>query len=130
MKNYSRQREIILEVIKNTHIHPTAEKICKMVAMIEPKISRSTVYRNLKLLVDEEVIKRITMPSGPDRFDFIHNPHNHIVCSICEEIYDFEYNFYNEKLVEIIKEHTGIETDLTCVTITGICKKCKSKYKI
>lgn len=130
MKNYSKQREILLEVIKKTKTHPTAEQISKMVREIDPKISRSTVYRNLKLLVDKQVIKKITMPTGPDRFDYIHKPHNHLICDKCEEIFDFEYDFYNEELAEKIKEQTGIDTDLLSVTINGICEKCKSKSKI
>ncbi len=130
MKNYSKQREIILEVLKNSKAHPTAEQISKMVKDIEPRISRSTVYRNLKLLVDEQIIKKITMPTGPDRFDYIHKPHNHLICNKCEEVYDFEYDFYNKKLANEIKEQTGIETNLSSVTINGICKKCKSKSRI
>lgn len=130
MKNYSRQRETILEVIKNTCIHPTAEQICEIVKKIEPTISRSTVYRNLKLLVEKEIIKKITMPFGADRFDYIHKQHNHAVCVMCEKICDFEYDFYDEKLIKKIKKETGIETKLDVVTINGICEKCKSKNKI
>ncbi|MGN1270455.1 MAG: transcriptional repressor [Clostridia bacterium] len=130
MRNYSRQREIILEVIKNTKTHPTAEEICKLVKEIEPKISRSTLYRNLKLLVEGNVIKKLTMPYGSDRFDYIHNPHNHIVCERCKKTVDFEYDFYEKDLARKIKEETGIETNLDCITINGICEDCKLKNKI
>lgn len=130
MKKYSRQREIILEVLKNTHIHPTAEQICEMVKEIEPSISRSTVYRNINLLVEEGVIKKLSMPLGPDKFDYIYKPHDHIVCVKCGKIYDFEYDFYNKELSEKIQKETGIETDFDSVTINGICKDCKSKSRI
>ena len=45
MNNYSKQREIILEVIKENRIHPTAEEIYNILIKKEPQISKSTVYR-------------------------------------------------------------------------------------
>ena len=59
--NYSKQREIILEVIKNTRIHPTIEEIYEMVKKVDYKISKSTVYRNVKILAENDAIKKITM---------------------------------------------------------------------
>ena len=43
MNNYSKQREEILEVIKENKMHPTAEKIYQLVIRKNPKISKSTV---------------------------------------------------------------------------------------
>ena len=52
MNNYSRQREIILETLKEVNIHPTAEELYKLVNRKYPKISKSTVYRNINILVE------------------------------------------------------------------------------
>ena len=41
--NYSKQREIVLETIKNTYIHPTAEQIYEMVSKIDSRISNNGV---------------------------------------------------------------------------------------
>ena len=38
MNNYSRQREIILETLKEVNIHPTAEELYKLVNRKYPKI--------------------------------------------------------------------------------------------
>ena len=50
MKNYSRQREAILEVLRSTDTHPTANWIYTEVKKTIPNISLGTVYRNLKCL--------------------------------------------------------------------------------
>ena len=71
MNNYSRQREIILETLKEVNIHPTAEELYKLVNRKYPKISKSTVYRNINILVESNVIRKIKMISGADRFDYI-----------------------------------------------------------
>ena len=57
--NYSRQREEIIKVIKNSYDHPTAEEIYMTVKAKDPAVSRSTVYRNLGLLVESNIIKQI-----------------------------------------------------------------------
>ena len=125
--NYSKQREIILEVIKNTRIHPTIEEIYDMVTKVDNKISKSTVYRNVKILVENDTIKKITMREGPDRFDYIHYPHHHAVCEICGKVFDFEYNFEMRKISKSIKQQTGVISSIDCITINGICENCESK---
>ena len=125
MKNYSRQREEIIKVIKNSYNHPTAEEIYMIVKAKDPAVSRSTVYRNLGMLVESNVIKQISMKVGADRYDYIRTPHNHAMCIKCGKIFDFEYSFEYEKLGKIIKEQTGIEISTDGIAIEGICDSCK-----
>lgn len=125
--NYSKQRELVLEIIKSTQIHPTAEQVYKMVSKVDSKISRSTVYRNINILVESKTIEKISMMTGPDRFDYIHKPHHHAVCEICGKVFDFEYQFETEKIAKSIQKQTGVETKVKSITINGICEKCKSK---
>ena len=59
MENYSKQREDILDVLKDSYDHPTAEEIYNRVKQKNSTSSRGTVYRNLKLLVDKNAILKI-----------------------------------------------------------------------
>ena len=56
----------------NSKKHPTAEEIFEEVKKKDSNISRGTVYRNLKELVNEDFIIKISMNDGPDRYDYIH----------------------------------------------------------
>lgn len=125
MKNYSRQREEIIKVIKNSYNHPTAEEIYMTVKAKDPAVSRSTVYRNLGMLVASNIIKQISMKVGADRYDYIRNPHNHAMCIKCGNIFDFEYSFEYEELKKIIKEQTGVEISTDGIALEGICDSCK-----
>ena len=127
MKNYSRQREEIIKVIKESHNHPTAEDIYMIVKAKEPAVSRSTVYRNLGLLVDNNIIEKISMQVGPDRYDYIRKEHNHAICVKCGTIMDFEYEFEYEKIKEQVKKQTGIEISKKGISLEGICDSCKIK---
>lgn len=126
MKNYSRQREEIIKVVKDSYNHPTAEEIYMIVKAKDPAVSRSTVYRNLGLLVENNMIKQISMKVGPDRYDYMRTPHNHAMCIKCGKVFDFEYSFEYEKLEKIIKEQTGIEISKDGIAFEGICDSCKN----
>ena len=125
MKNYSKQREEIIEVIKNSYIHPTAEEVYMIVKGNDPAVSRSTVYRNLGMLAENGIIQKISMLVGPDRYDYKRNPHNHAICTKCGKVFDFEYNFDLENLKKRVKEQTGLEVSSESIAIEGICENCK-----
>ena len=56
---YSKQREIIYEVLKNDMSHPNVDSIYINVKKIIPDISLGTVYRNLNLLANQKKILRL-----------------------------------------------------------------------
>jgi Fur family peroxide stress response transcriptional regulator len=45
----TRQRQAILEILRHTDSHPTADWVYDEVRKVIPNISKGTVYRNLKL---------------------------------------------------------------------------------
>ncbi len=124
MKNYSRQREEIIKVIKENYNHPTAEEIYMIVKAKDPSVSRSTVYRNLNLLVDEKIIIKIPMRIGADRYDYIRKPHNHAICIKCGKIIDFYYEFDYKKLTNSVETQTGIKISDTGIALEGLCSEC------
>lgn len=129
MKNYSKQREDLLNILKNSKTHPTAEELYEKVKKEIPNVSKGTVYRNLKELVEENYIIKISMADGADRYDYIHKEHNHIICKYCGNVKDFEYNFDSKKAKQSIVDQTGVEPFLDGVIVYGVCKRCKGKLK-
>ena len=129
MKNYSKQREDLLNILKNSRSHPTAEELYEKAKEKIPSVSRGTVYRNLKDIVDEGYIIKISMASGADRYDYIHKKHNHIICKSCGTVKDFEYNFDLEDVKQSVIKQTEVSPLLDGVIMYGICEKCKEKLK-
>ena len=132
MERYSKQREIILEVLKNRKDHPTAEMLYNEIAQKMLGIGIATVYRNLASLYKTGKIQKIeTMQGKADRFDGDLRPHIHFECSKCNEIYDIfldeeENTELNDKLTELTKI---INADFTSskIVLKGLCQKCKEK---
>ena len=129
MNNYSKQREEILEILKNNPIHPTAEQIYKIVVEKGLKISKSTVYRNINILSNQGIIQKISILNGIDRYDYIHKEHQHVICQLCKEVFDFYHDFKIDDISESFKSQVKQEIDIQSLVIYGICEKCKSQEK-
>jgi Fur family ferric uptake transcriptional regulator len=53
------QRQVILEELKKVTSHPTANEVYDMVRKRLPRIGLGTVYRNLDLLADKGIIRKL-----------------------------------------------------------------------
>lgn len=129
MNNYSKQREIVLGAFKCLN-HPTAEQIYDKVHQDNSTISKSTVYRNLNILLENKNIKKIKVLSGSDRYDYIDKEHYHVICSKCGKVFDFMYQFNKEELKEMIHNQTSVITNVDSIILYGMCEECDSKIKL
>lgn len=87
---HSRQRECIKEFLADRFDHPTAETIYLNVKKEFPNISLGTVYRNLSLLTNQGIIRKLSTGIGPDRFDGNTSPHYHVLCTECGSVLDLD----------------------------------------
>ncbi len=90
MIKHSRQRECIKEFLADRFDHPTAETIYLNVKKEFPNISLGTVYRNLSLLTNQGIIRKLSTGIGPDRFDGNTSPHYHVLCTECGSVLDLD----------------------------------------
>ena len=85
----------------HTTSHPTADTVYLHIKEEFPNISLGTVYRNLNLLADIGEALRIPTPDGGDRFDGRCEPHYHVVCTNCGNVFDLEMDdSYIQKINE------------------------------
>ena len=88
----TRQRKLVLDAVRQSYNHPTADEIYNAVREQDDKISRGTVYRNLNLLADAGEILSIKTPGG-SRFDRAIEPHAHLICTSCSRVIDVPLPF-------------------------------------
>jgi Fe2+ or Zn2+ uptake regulation protein len=81
-------RRIVLEVVRGTGAHPTAESVHRMVRRRLARVSLGTVYRNLRLLVAEGLLHELPGPHA--RFDGNLESHHHFTCTGCGRIVDVD----------------------------------------
>lgn len=119
----TRQRAVILEVIRSDMCHHTAEEIFALAKERLPSISRATVYNNLKALEEEQIIRRINGEDGSARYDKSYIPHGHLFCIGCRKIYDFDIPDFPDT----ISKYSDAVIDSYELSVRGICHGCKSK---
>jgi Fur family ferric uptake transcriptional regulator len=84
----TQQRRIILEELRKTHNHPTADALYERVRKLLPRISLGTVYRNLEILTALGEIQTLELSGSQKRYDGIPQKHYHIRCVHCERLDD------------------------------------------
>ena len=119
----TRQRAVILEVIRSDMCHHTAEEIFALAKEKLPTISRATVYNNLKALEEEKIIRRINGEDGSSRYDKSYIPHGHLFCINCKKIFDFNIPDFSST----ITKYSEAVIDSYELTARGICPSCKAK---
>ena len=124
--NYSRQRELILNILSASRKHPTAEEILTEVRREDQKVARGTVYRNLGLLVENGDIIKIATSDGVCRYDYIHKPHSHAVCSKCGRVIDFVCH-KNAQIADQLLSELGFKADGCEFFAFGVCSDCSDK---
>jgi Fur family ferric uptake transcriptional regulator len=65
----TRQRKVILEEIRKTDSHPTADELYQRVRQRLPHVSLGTIYRNLETLAASGLIQKLEMGGSQKRFD-------------------------------------------------------------
>lgn len=118
----TKQRKLIHTLIAQSCEHPTAEMIYAAAKKIIPSIAVGTVYRNLKLMVDANEIRKISIPGEPDRYDRTLTPHGHMLCVNCCKVIDFSV----EGIEHSIKERIGTKVFSYELSVRGICQNCCS----
>ena len=121
MKNYSKQREAILNVLRSTNTHPTANWIYMRVREELPKISLGTVYRNLSALAAAGDILAIDVGDGFEHYDGDVSPHLHLSCRKCGGIEDF---VLKDDLLSQKAKEKGFTPETSVYVVYGVCKNC------
>ncbi|MEE1312206.1 MAG: transcriptional repressor [Lachnospiraceae bacterium] len=119
----SKQRDAILDYLKSTKEHPTADMVYLNVREVFPNISLGTVYRNLNLLAECGDIIKLSCDGKSERFDGNIEPHYHIMCTECGNVMDLDMEPLNHINILAESAFEGTVQDHV-IYFKGICKKC------
>lgn len=121
MQKFSRQREVILRVLRETDSHPTAAWVYARARQILPHISLGTVYRNLDRLRADGEILRLSVGDSTEHFDGNVAPHLHFCCTSCRRISDLPLppGFDPALLAGAENRVTGCQ-----LLLYGVCRQC------
>ena len=101
----TKQREIILDVFLEAHDHVTSEELYQAIRQSNPRIGYTTVYRTMKLLVDAGLAQERHFADGIARYEIEHEHHDHLVCTKCGKIVEFECQMIEQSQLDIAEQY-------------------------
>lgn len=123
---YSKQREMIYEYLLSTGEHPSAEIIYEELKKTIPALSLGTVYRNLKVLEELGMIRKISGSGNTERYDPHVGDHSHFLCTECGALHDISFTDPAAVYGSVVLEPGYHMADFS-LTIKGLCPKCAEK---
>lgn len=123
MYKHSKQRDMILDYLKGTKAHPTPEQIFDDLRQEHPELGIATVYRNLKTLYAQGLIRKLNVGETADRYDADISNHYHFLCECCGEVSDI----YEPEMDITFKNDKKINVKSFEIYGYGICSKCNNK---
>lgn len=114
----------LLEMIRNSDGHLTAEQAFLMAKEKNIKVSMASVYRILTKLNEEGYISKFTNQDKVDVFDKTTEDHEHLVCTKCGKVSDLHIKDFKKILID----ECGVKNfDSYNLCINYICDECKKK---
>jgi Fur family ferric uptake transcriptional regulator len=120
------QRQIIFEELEKVTSHPTANDVYDMVRKRLPHIGLGTIYRNLELMAESGIIRKLDLGGSQKRFDAKTIPHYHILCAACGRIEDVHIS-PPPLLNTLAAETSGYQITGHSIEFTGYCRDCLDK---
>jgi len=126
MKRHTRQREAILRFLRGTFTHPTADQIYEELRRELPNISKGTVYRNLKVLKEMDLVTELNLNGTVNRFEAKLQDHYHFRCQHCGRVFDVDLPV-DRDLAHRASARTGFKIFHHQLEFRGLCHECQRK---
>jgi Fe2+ or Zn2+ uptake regulation protein len=119
------QRKLLLDLLRQSEGHLDAEELYKLAKEREPRISLSTVYRNLSLFKELGLIEEHHFVDEHHYYEVKGSKeHHHLICLGCGKVIEFESKL-TDKMQEQVSRETGFEVINTEVNFEGYCNRCR-----
>ncbi len=124
----TKQREAVLQVVRESENHLTANEVFEYARQILPTISFATVYNSLRFLTESELITEISFGNGASRFDKTTSRHDHALCVSCGKLVDIDIGV-SPQLVNRAASLSGFKPESLQMTLRGFCSECQINNK-
>lgn len=117
-------RRTLVRHIFSSHKHFDADELVSDLHAAGQRVSRATVYRTLRLLVEAGLLRELRLNNrSAYEHDYGYPSHDHMHCSECDQVFEFT----NEEIRRIrdqISREFGFRATGHRFMITGTCAAC------
>jgi len=119
------QRRLILEVLEKSEEHLDAEELHEQARIQNPNISLATVYRNLTVLQEMELVEEHRLGEGHSHYEAVQaEPHYHFTCLKCGKVIEFDTSLVAQ-IEQKLSEREKVRVTGSHLHVSGYCAQCK-----
>lgn len=126
----TRGRSRVFETVMNAHGHFAPEEIVKTCQQNKTKVSRATIYRSIKELLESGVIRLTAFGEKHQHYEHLYDekPHHHARCIKCGIMIEFP-DKKEDEIYRPLLEEKGFDILGHEMHFYGVCFKCHSKLE-
>jgi Fur family ferric uptake transcriptional regulator len=122
------RRRTLVAHIFNSHKHFDADELVRDLHDAGHRVSRATVYRTLRLLVEAGLLRELRLTNrNAFEHDYGYPAHDHLHCTSCNRIVEFR----NDEILQLrdaISLANGFRPSGHRFLITGVCTACSRSH--
>jgi Fur family transcriptional regulator, peroxide stress response regulator len=119
----TKQRQAVLQVIRESDEHLTANEVFDDARRLLPGISFATVYNSLHYLKQAGLIGEVRFGTDAARYDRNLTRHDHALCNNCGKLVDLELSI-PVALIEEASALSKFNAESIELTLRGLCPEC------
>ena len=101
----------------------TAEEVYSRVQ----SVGRATVYRTIKLLLELDILCKVTLDDGTTLYRLGHKTHHHhLICTKCDTVADFQQCTIDD-IIDRLQQATHYHIEWHRIEVFGTCSECQAK---
>ena len=120
------QRKVIFDAVVADPGHYSPEQIYAVVKRRIPAVSLATIYKNLRLFVENGLLREVSPHASTLRVDGNLESHHHLVCTRCKSVQDIAGDFVDFKRLAR-QVPGGFDLKQPLVEVFGLCPRCSTK---
>ena len=123
------QRRIIFEaMLAHKEKHVTTDELYLFIKKGHPEIGLATVYRNVQMLSDMNIVEKLNLDDGFTRykltFDNEKHRHHHLICNNCNKVIEVREDLM-DSIEKIFNENYGFLVSDHHTKFFGLCQNCR-----
>jgi Fur family ferric uptake transcriptional regulator len=121
MPRSTKQRAAIAEALRRAARPLLPPEILSDAQQSVPNLNLATIYRNLNLLIQEQLVAAVHLPGQPTRFEIAGHHHHHFHCRKCDKVFDI--HACSSAISQLAPK--GFAVDDHEVILYGRCPSCR-----
>jgi Fur family ferric uptake transcriptional regulator len=122
---HSAVRDAVIEAFFQSRGHVSVEELTERARAASPNVSQATVYRTMRLLVDNGFAAERDFGGSRARFEPAHTGHHdHLICTSCGTVREFEHPVIEDLQARVARE-LGFAIQSHKLELYGLCPTCR-----